>query len=196
MKCIVGHSNPHSVILLSMSRGVRLIDDINGRSIVFWFRTVFTLISMKESDIHEKTSSEDFIWVRSRNCGCLVTWFCYQLIAKPGNKTATVSWPGPYKGDISRYAIYWPSSTESRPVGRSVCARRSNSEGHVPSISEQNISHCSLLLLYWYAAMISLPLGNQVYLLCWQVKCTVILTGFNKWEPVHHPGSQETVWDI
>ena len=30
-------------------------------------------------------------WVRSRNCGCLVTWFCYQLIAKPGNKTAAVS---------------------------------------------------------------------------------------------------------
>ena len=23
------------------------------------------------------------IWVRSRNCSCLVTWFCYQLIAKP-----------------------------------------------------------------------------------------------------------------
>ena len=37
-----------------------------------------------------------YIWVRSRNCGCLVTWFCYQLIAKPGNKTATVSWPDPY----------------------------------------------------------------------------------------------------
>ena len=36
------------------------------------------------------------IWVRSRNCGCLVTWFCYQLIAKPGKKTATVSWPDPY----------------------------------------------------------------------------------------------------
>ena len=36
------------------------------------------------------------IWVRSRNCGCLVTWFCYQLIAKPGNKTAAVSWPHPY----------------------------------------------------------------------------------------------------
>ena len=34
--------------------------------------------------------------VRSRNCGCLVTWFCYQLIAKPGNKTAAVSWPDPY----------------------------------------------------------------------------------------------------
>ena len=37
-----------------------------------------------------------YIWVRSRNCGCLVTWFCYQLIAKPGNKTATVSWLYPY----------------------------------------------------------------------------------------------------
>ena len=35
------------------------------------------------------------IWVRSRNCGCLVTWFCNQLIAKPGNKTAAVSWPDP-----------------------------------------------------------------------------------------------------
>ena len=30
-------------------------------------------------------------WVRSRNCGCLVTWHCYRLIAKPGNKTAAVS---------------------------------------------------------------------------------------------------------
>ena len=31
-----------------------------------------------------------YIWIRSRNCGCLVTWFCYQLIAKLGNKKATV----------------------------------------------------------------------------------------------------------
>ena len=31
-------------------------------------------------------------WVRSWNCGCFVTWFCYQLIAKPGNKTAAVPW--------------------------------------------------------------------------------------------------------
>ena len=37
------------------------------------------------------------IWVRSRNCSCLVTWFCYQLIAKPGNKRATVPWPHPYQ---------------------------------------------------------------------------------------------------
>ena len=37
-----------------------------------------------------------YLWVRSRNCGCLVNWFCYQLIAKPGNKTAAVSWPDQY----------------------------------------------------------------------------------------------------
>ena len=36
------------------------------------------------------------IWVMSRRCGCLVTWFCYQLIAKPGNKTAPPLWPYPY----------------------------------------------------------------------------------------------------
>ena len=42
-----------------------------------------------------------YIWVRSRNCGRLVTWFCYQLIAKPGNKTAAVSWPDPYRTTIN-----------------------------------------------------------------------------------------------
>ena len=39
---------------------------------------------------------QHIIWVRSWNCGCLVTWFCYQLIAKPGNKTAAVSCPDPF----------------------------------------------------------------------------------------------------
>ena len=41
---------------------------------------------------HKATIRQDLcIWVRSRNCGCLVTRLCYQLIAKRGNKTATVS---------------------------------------------------------------------------------------------------------
>ena len=35
------------------------------------------------------------MWVKSRRCGCLVTWFCYHLIAKPGNKTASPKWPDP-----------------------------------------------------------------------------------------------------
>ena len=48
--------------------------------------------------------NSSFIWVRSRNCGCLVTWFCYQWIAKPGNKTAAISWPDPY--DLS--FLRWP----------------------------------------------------------------------------------------
>ena len=37
-----------------------------------------------------------YIWVRSQNCGCLVTWFCYLLIAKPGNKTDAALWADPY----------------------------------------------------------------------------------------------------
>ena len=37
-----------------------------------------------------------YIWIRSRNRGRPVTRPCYQLIAKPGNKTATVMWPYPY----------------------------------------------------------------------------------------------------
>ena len=36
------------------------------------------------------------LWIRSRNCGRLATRPCYQLIAKPGNKTATVTRPDPY----------------------------------------------------------------------------------------------------
>ena len=42
------------------------------------------------------TESAYCTWVRWRRCGCLVTWFCYHLIAKPGNKTATPSSPDPY----------------------------------------------------------------------------------------------------
>ena len=36
------------------------------------------------------------IWIRSWRCSCLVTWFCYQLIAKPGNKTVAPPWPDPF----------------------------------------------------------------------------------------------------
>ena len=47
------------------------------------------------------------IWVRSRRCGCLVTWFCYHLKAKPVNKTATPSWPDPYnEADLCKPWIF------------------------------------------------------------------------------------------
>ena len=50
------------------------------------------------------------IWVTSWSWGCHVTWFCYQLIAKPGNKTAAPSWPDPYTTSI----------THTGPVRRSL----------------------------------------------------------------------------
>ena len=45
---------------------------------------------------------------------CLVTWFCYQLIAKPGNKTATVSWPYPCVEDQCQLCtlLVLPASVE------------------------------------------------------------------------------------
>ena len=58
------------------------------------------------------------IWVRSRRCSCLVTWFCYQMIAKPSNKTATPSWPDPYHilkffQRIITKKIFTPSKVQS-----------------------------------------------------------------------------------
>ena len=35
-------------------------------------------------------------------CCCIVTWFCYHLIAKPGNKTATPPWSHPYPIKMSK----------------------------------------------------------------------------------------------
>ena len=55
------------------------------------------------------TYNDHTIRVRSPNCGCLVTWFCYLMIAKPGNKTATVSWPDPYVEYMQRimHTVSW-----------------------------------------------------------------------------------------
>ena len=47
----------------------------------------------------------NIIWVRSWMFGCLATWFCYELIAKPSNKTAAHSWPNQYNFVISRIYI-------------------------------------------------------------------------------------------
>ena len=47
-------------------------------------------------------------WVRSWNCGCIVTWFCYHLIAKPGNKTAAVPWPDlSVTTTLTKYPLLW-----------------------------------------------------------------------------------------
>ena len=57
---------------------------------------------------NELTTWITMIWVRSQNCRCLVTWFCYQLIAKPGNRTATVLWPYPYPhAGMTQPLMHW-----------------------------------------------------------------------------------------
>ena len=45
--------------------------------------------------VHRSSGFRSFrcMWVRSWRCGCIVTWFCYQSIAKPGNKAAAPPWP-------------------------------------------------------------------------------------------------------
>ena len=44
------------------------------------------------------------IWFGSGHgtAAVLLTWFCYQLIAKPGNKTAAVPWPDPFSNWLYR----------------------------------------------------------------------------------------------
>ena len=88
------------------------------------------IIDMNKNKVKQRTGTYSLcvicIWVRSWNCGCLVTWFCYLLIAKPGNKTAEVSWPDPYTAPIyspacvSKYFVN-PIGTDGpgtiRPVG-------------------------------------------------------------------------------
>ena len=78
----------------------------------------------KKNEINHSCDSFYFcvIWVRSRNCGCLVTWFCYQLIAKPGNKTATVSWPEPYTSAHKTAFSIYPASfiCKTSSYGRAV----------------------------------------------------------------------------
>ena len=76
---------------------------VNLGQVHIWFRTsadamllFWTTSASQISPLNNSGTRFLCIWVRSRNCGCHVTWFCYQLIAKPGNKTAAVPWPDPY----------------------------------------------------------------------------------------------------
>ena len=45
-----------------------------------------TVSRSKQELCHQEPCKTSNIWVRSWNCGCLVTWLCYQLIVKPGKK--------------------------------------------------------------------------------------------------------------
>ena len=91
--------------------------------------------------------NKNFIWVRSWNCGCLVTWFCYQLIAKPGNKTATVSWPDPYTSYIIEHTPT-PSPTSRSCIFSSLthASRLYGKHSQTPTwpYPNKSLSHCVL----------------------------------------------------
>ena len=53
------------------------------------------------------SSSRRYKWVKSQNCSCLVTWFCYQLIAKPSNKTTAPPWPDPNIWLLTSSEVEW-----------------------------------------------------------------------------------------
>ena len=50
----------------------------------------------EENLVNVIAAYDTIIWIRSWRCTCLVTWFCYQMIEKLGNKTGPLLWPDPY----------------------------------------------------------------------------------------------------
>ena len=107
LKAPSAHSNPltgyASIVPLSYSWVVKnksgmipLYDTTGFHVIVNLLRVPFIACEAKWLYNRTYCHISVVIWVRSRRCGCLVTWFCYQMIAKPGNKTAAPPWPDPY----------------------------------------------------------------------------------------------------
>ena len=73
--------------------GANLVSALGGCSDHQWLNLVIHChLIPKPSHMNWLKSMYKDIWVESWGCGCLVTWFCYQLIAKPGNKTAAPPW--------------------------------------------------------------------------------------------------------
>ena len=94
------------------------------------------------------------IWVKSRNCDCLVTWFCYQLIAKPGNKRAAVPWFDPF---ILMHVCSHPGDLPDVMA----TVRRQHGHGHLPCIL-----HAVLLYTYlWWHVVRWDPRKVQVSIL-------------------------------
>ena len=113
--CLYGLSNVFRHIQLSVSAVCSGITVYLGL-ISIWYARIYQILTKKIINFFRlKNISLGFLllakdrWVRSRNCGCLITWFCYQLIAKPGNKTAAVSWPDPDKPALT-FFVAWISN--------------------------------------------------------------------------------------
>ena len=77
-----------------------LAQTFNSLTIHLWdnfhdqYRTPFLVHVISHPHMHQCCTCKSGF--RSQRCGYLVTWFCYQFIAKPGNKTAAPLWPDPY----------------------------------------------------------------------------------------------------
>ena len=78
-----------------------------------------------------------YIWVRSSRCGCLVTWFCYHLIAKPGNKTGAPSWPRVHSNRRHQNSLTFPwHLPDSIHISLTKCNNKSVDEGSKEHISK------------------------------------------------------------
>ena len=111
------------------------------------------------------------IWVRSRNCDCLVTWFCYQLIAKPGNKTATVPWPDPYIDGLLQ-----DCSTSSALEMELLQSCTEPSICWLHAHGNQQHKHISILYIFFHIYVYEIFIMNTKmanwlrWLLCWHEK--------------------------
>ena len=61
----------------------------------FHCKCFYLSCSERANSWHKHSTSQIYSWFSPWRCDCHVTRFCCQLIAKPGNKTASPSWPGP-----------------------------------------------------------------------------------------------------
>ena len=117
----------------NQNRGKYLLTGFNNiPHIVLYRGTVMNICTIMEKYIKKCMFST---WVRSRNCRCLVTWFCYQLIAIAQigplsfqaaieHKPKQVRWGG--------CTLQWSLSG-----GQHVCI--SNSQGSITKATKENL---------------------------------------------------------
>ena len=88
--------------------------------------TVVTMATMEllyifsQKPQRQMTLQPFIIWVGSWRGRCLVTWFCYQLIEKPGNNPATLPCPTQIQFAINSL---WPSDIIWHQESRSTLAQ-------------------------------------------------------------------------
>ena len=85
------------------------------------------------------------IWVGSQRYGSLVAWFCYQLIARPGNKTGAARWPDPYTWDSGLNVDRLPQPHSNSPQASKqfeTTARQKTWSGAYTTISAAQRSQC------------------------------------------------------